>query len=701
MIYEDNTYIKTNDLMFRGVLNDIKKSRLALQPIFEAFTNAIEAIKDKQKRLPTYSGKIIVDLFASETTDEKTEFHSLTINDNGIGFNDEQFKRWNTFKDFTKGYKNLGSGRLQFAHHFDRTIINSTFVEGNQHFQREFVISKSEDFLAHNAIVLHKQTKKSDKNEEGTSISFKTLLEPSNIYNNLNDITLKEHLIDRYVHYFCYNKFKLPTIIIRFYVQNELRSENSISDEDIPSIDKSEGIILPYSRISENGKAIELLKRTEKFTIDVFKIKKEILKSNILKLVSKGEIVDESNIELQSIAGADNVNGYKYLFLVSGDYIDSRDSNLRGILSIPDKETFSKNTSIFATEEILLEDIQEGVNSAINFMYPEIEQVRQNHEDQLQKLKEMFLLDSSDIDELEISINDSENKILEKFYSAEAKKAANIDATIKESIDNLDKIDTTSEQYGEELKKATEKLVNAIPLQNKNSLAHYVARRKLVLDLFGKVLERELDVQNKGTRNFDEALIHNLIFQQGSSNPEDSDLWIINEDFIYFKGSSEKTMSQTEINGERLFKAEFSIEEEKYLKSLGENRKLKRPDILLFPDEGKCIIIEFKTPDENASDHLTQIDFYANLILNYSIEKVQINTFYGFLIGENIEPRDVMGRVSGYEHSYQFDYLFRPSEKVNGFDGRSNGSIYTEVIKYSTLLERARRRNKIFTEKLR
>lgn len=122
---------------------------------------------------------------------------------------------------------------------------------------------------------------------------------------------------------------------------------------------------------------------------------------------------------------------------------------------------------------------------------------------------------------------------------------------------------------------------------------------------------------------------------------------------------------------------------------------------MLFPEEGKCIIIEFKAPEVNASEYLMQIDFYASLIRNYTQDKFQITTFYGYLIGESIEPRDVLGRVSRYEHSYQFDYLFRPSEKVNGFDGRTDGAIYTEVLKYSTLLQRAIQRNRIFIEKLK
>lgn len=121
---------------------------------------------------------------------------------------------------------------------------------------------------------------------------------------------------------------------------------------------------------------------------------------------------------------------------------------------------------------------------------------------------------------------------------------------------------------------------------------------------------------------------------------------------------------------------------------------------MLFPEEGKCIIIEFKAPLVNASDHLTQINKYASLIRNYTNDEFEIKTFYGYLIGEGIEAKDVQGSVSTFEHSYHLDYLFSPSQRVIGFDGKENGAIYTEVLKYSSILKRAELRNKIFIEKL-
>lgn len=696
----ESFYVVTNDLKFAGVLQDIKKSQRALQPIFEAFTNSIEAIKIKKRDYSAYDGKIDIIIKIKSNFADLPEFESLTIKDNGVGFNDTEFKRFNTYKDFTKGFKNLGSGRIQYAHYFDSAEIKSIFEEDGSLMERNFIISKNKTFLDKNAIVFHKNKIVSKATETGTQITFKDILEKSNIYNSLTQKTLKECLLERYVHYFCYNVNSLPKIKIKYYLDGSFIEESEITKNDIPSIDKTDHLKLQYSKVADTGRGIQKIEKDEDFTIDAFKIKKEILKSNDLKLTSKGEIIEESNVDLQSLAENENVKGYKYLFLVSSNYIDNRDTNIRGILNIPTTETFGKG-DIFETEEILLEDIQKGVNEKIDSMYPEIEQVKQNHDLQLEKLKEMFLLDDETAKDLNISINDSESKILEKFYEAEAKKAANVDAKIKETIDKLEDLDTTADDYTEKLEYEIKKLVDIIPLQNKNSLAHYVARRKLVLDLFDKILKKKLAVQatKKGSA-FSESLIHNLLFQQQSTDSENSDLWILNEDFIYFKGSSEKQLSKVEIGGELLFKETFTDEEEKYLKSLGENRKIKRPDVLLFPEEGKCLILEFKSTEVNVSEHLTQIDMYANLIRNYTQDKFQITTFYGYLLGESIEPRDVLGRVSSYEHSYQFDYLFRPSQKVIGFDGRTDGSIYSEVLKYSTLLERAKKRNQIFIDKI-
>ena len=159
-------------------------------------------------------------------------------------------------------------------------------------------------------------------------------------------------------------------------------------------------------------------------------------------------------------------------------------------------------------------------------------------------------------------------------------------------------------------------------------------------------------------------------------------------------------MCDITVNGHKLFKDELSKEEEEYLFAGGENRTAKRPDILLFPDEGKCIIIEFKTTEVNVSNHLHQINKYAAWIQNYSNDSFRMNAFYGYLIGENIIPGDVLAADPYFQNAYHFDYLYCPYRPVPDIEGNRKGSLYREVIKYSTLLKRAIRRNQIFIDKL-
>ena len=701
MKYEDNQYIVPESLYWKGVLHNFSKSRTALQPIFEAFTNAIEAIKIKQQSNPEFKGKISVKINATETTvPDSFNFSSFSLTDNGIGFDDEQFKRFNTFRDITKGFKNLGSGRIQYVHYFDNTTINSVFNQDEKYYEREFSVSKKKVFLDKNSIVLHKYCKETSLTETNTTITFSSLIENSGVYNKLDDSELKEQLKKRYIHYFCHNRKNIPEINIQFFVQGKLKSETNISTTDFPNIDKTESVQLQYSKVAKNGKSLEKLDKTEDFKIDAFRISSSLIDNNDLKLVSKGEIVEESEIKLESIPKGEHVKGYKYIFLVSSEYIDDRDTDMRGVLNIPSIENFTKNRNLFTEEEVLLEEIQAGVNNRINTMYPEIEEVKKEHVEQLEKLKEMFLLDDETANSINISINDSEGKILEKFYEAEAKKVATLDAKIKETIDGLERLDTTSEKYPEQLEEEIEKLVKEIPLQNKVSLTQYVARRKLVLDLFNLINNKKLSAQINEDRNKDEKLLHNLIFQQTNSKSEDSDLWLINEDFIYFKGVSEKLLKDIELNGVKLLRENLTEEEEAFRTALNENRYAKRPDILLFPEEGKCLIIEFKNPDVNVSDHLNQINNYASLIWNFSNPQFKFETFFGYLIGEKVNTNDVRFHDGDFKEAYQFDYLFRANKVIPGLFVKGDAALYTEVIKYSTLYERAKRRNEIFIKKL-
>jgi hypothetical protein len=705
---EQNSFIKATGVYYPRALSEIKKSKDYLQPIYDALTNSFEAIrmlKSKvDKGLITLKLVFSEDLFSKEQN--KYDFQEIIIEDSGIGVNDTEFERLETLNDDRKGFQNRGTGRVQLIHFFDKCDYVSTFQDEKSstgYRERSFTLSKNKLYLDNNAIIYYKNTRDVSAEKAGTMLSLSSVLDDRDqvLYKELRIGELKVNIIAHYLEYLCENRDSLPDIHFQFVVNEEIKEEMEITSADIPPIDKQESLSIPYRKASLDGKSLEKLNKHEILSLKAFKISKDSLLRNEIKLTSKGEI-SKNKIELENLKPEAHIDDNRYLFLISGEYIDNRDSDTRGEINIFTKEAFKKayGEMFNQEEEILIDDIQDSTNRKIELMYDEIKKHADEKLIELEGLKKMFLLNPDSIRDARIKLNDSEEEILEKVYKADAKCSAKRDAEIKNRVDALNKLNPSSKDFDVRFTEEVDALTMAIPLQNKIELTHYVARRKLVLDLFEKILNRNLEIQQGNILIHDEKLLHNLMFSRGSESPEESDLWIINEDFIYFNGSSEKRLNKIEINGQKLFKEEFTIEEEKYLSSLGENRKIKRPDVLLFPDEGKCIIIEFKTPLVNVSDHLTQIDMYASLIRNYSNDEIQITTFYGYLIGEGIDPEDVMGRVTRYEYSYQFDYLYRPSENVRGFRGRTNGSIYTEVIKYSTLLKRAMLRNRIFIDKL-
>lgn len=703
-------YITATGINYAGTLPKIKKNPNQFQPVYEAITNSLEAIKMLKERYRITDNREIKlklllskDLFSKD--DSNFNFQEIIIEDTGLGFDDCEFERLIALNDCGKGFSNKGSGRIQFLHFFDKTEYKSIYRSSDSETgfrQRIFTLSKSKPFLDKNAIINLLENNEIKADISFTTVSLKNpLFEKDELFfKSLTVNDLKENIISHYLIYLCENRTHLPKFEIQLIIDNEIKDKTEILTDDIPVPDKQKDIDVYYSRISLDNKTIQTTDNKETLNLKAFKISKDKLQKNGLKLTSKGEIAKD--IKLESLLVDDFIENNRYLFLLSGEYIDKCDTDTRGDLNIPTKEEFKKNfiDTLFNEELILLDDIQEKANRNIEAIYDEIKTRRDKKLQDVEKLRKMFLLNDDTLNSIKIGLNDTDDKILEKVYQADAKLIANKDAIMKQHLQQIEDLNPAESDYEENLRAQVDELVKTMPLQNRTALTHYVARRKLVLELFDKILRKQLEIQKITNRNIDEKLLHNLIFQQSSDNPEKSDLWLINEDFIYFRGKSEGQLGQIEIDGQKIFKEDFTINEEEYIKSLGENRLKKKPDILLFPSEGKCIIIEFKNPEVNVGLHLNQINRYASLIRNFSINDLQIDTFYGYLIGEGIIPQEVRSFDGDFKESYKFDYLFRPSKTIPGESNRSDGSLYTEVIKYTTLLERAILRNNIFINKL-
>jgi hypothetical protein len=240
-------------------------------------------------------------------------------------------------------------------------------------------------------------------------------------------------------------------------------------------------------------------------------------------------------------------------------------------------------------------------------------------------------------------------------------------------------------------------LLARIPQQNKEELSRYIIRREMVAKILRLINDQALDYQKlprvPGKRKNKEFLIHDLIIRRRSDSNDDlNDLWVLNEEFVHYEGCSDLPINKIRLRDGRSLLGEISSEE---IAEFGLSTELK-PDIFLFPGEGKCVLVELKAPDVNLGDHLGQMTRYCNLIANYGA--VHIDKFYCYLIGEKLGRIDV---INDYEPTVNDDWV-RHEQQIRSIHDNKNiiGHIYSEIILLSSVAARAERRNKSFAERL-
>lgn len=676
----------------------VKKHSSYLQPIFEAISNSLEATSGKDDVITIRINK------AKTLNHEQYSFLSIDIIDTGIGFNDDNFGRLRRLYDESKGQNNFGTGRVQYLHFFNNTDIYSVFEEEGLKYKRRIVLSKN--FYATQKSVIWSSEKEvvDIATPIGTMVSFYYPLndEDQEKYNELTTIELRDRILIHYLSRFCLNRDNLQQIKLECYI-NSIHNKDSdqiITGKDIPQPDYTDSVQVNYSKISVDGNTIIKTPNTEEFIINSYSLPCSIQKRNEVKLTSKNETVEVSGIDFSLIKDSPKINNSYLLFLISSSYLTQQDSDLRGQLAIYSRKDFLKKRNLFSGEEqILTDDIEEKVTSSITAHYKSISKVKESFEAQIDELAEMFSLDRTVLNEVGYKAGDSDQSILKKVYEYNADISAKHDAGIKSVMDSLKELTPSSKDFKKKLNEKVKRVSELVPQINRTELVRYISKRKIILDLMQKTLDKQLDCQqknSKGKKINHESFLHNILFSQHSDNPLDSNLWMINDDFIHYKGISESELRNIKVGSELFFREDLTKEELEELTAYNRDKLGNRPDILLFPKEHKCIIIELKSMDADVSKFVSQVSQYAGLIRQYAKERFEITTFYAYLIGESFTLSEVKRANPFFKKAYYFDYLFCPNYPVDGGENRRDGEMYIEVIKYSTLLERAVFRNKIF-----
>jgi len=690
-----------------GAMDLIKKSKYPLTPLFEAITNSLEAIS--QRNLSGDEDPIItVTLHFTGLIDEVKELQKIEVEDNGAGFTPENYKRFEAFFDKSKGYDNKGTGRLQFLHRFDKIQVDSVYeIEGvTRH--RTFTCSRKyfprggDDQVCDSSESISTKVILSDGNFEGEE---KLFFDELTIDGILKEI--KRHFLLRFYLDTKKEELAAPKITVIFMKNGEKIDSQFLTSEKMPAPIATGDIKVPYLKV-ENSKADKIVWRPVKGKDEIinwahFKIPEDELEKNDVYLCSKDMPVQ--SLVFKQIKKNESVDGFKYLTAFYGDVLDKPEnvSDTVDRFCFPDKkETETSISDLFFNEDeefLFLDSIKEQVNKVIPSIYKDVFDLKNEQEKDVENIARAHGIPIEVAMKAKINLTDNEQVITRKIYAEQSNGLAEKGFQAKKLHESLKELNPTTDNYQEELEKKVIELSALIEEQNKEELSRYVIRREMVADALKKILAGELDYQTqpriKGQNKDKEGLVHDLILKRKSSDTSVlNDLWILDEEFLHFHGCSDLPLKQIQDSqGNNLLK---DISDEIILE-FGLNLD-RRPDIFLFAEEGKCVMVELKAPDVDLADHLNQMTKYCNLIANFSNKK--LDRFYCYLIGEKINA--VIDLPGDYEETVNGDWL-RANTPIKSFDKNRDtiATLQIEVVKLSSLQMRAHRRNQSFAEKLK
>jgi hypothetical protein len=643
-----------------------------LMPLFETVINSIHAIEERRKIDSSFLDAQI-DIQAIRMSElefgesDRMPIQSFKIFDNGIGFTEENMK---SFLESDSTYKaNIGGkgvGRFSWLKAFSSVSISSEYSEAGIFRKRDFVFSKDKSYI--DDILIDSSMK-----------NYKTC-----VFLNTYQDKYAEQVPK-----------KLDQIAIRI-IQHCLVN---FIDDNCPQIiisDKCDKIVL-------NDMFKNIIKiNTEIFTIEDqnfnllnVKVEDSTFPGNRLYVCANSRLVYSKDLQ-KFISDLDRrlfeLSGFFYIGILTSTYLDTNVDMNRLSFDIPEKETtlfgeitqesiLKKSCSLIEQylKEYLSPIAKDKKNRIIEYVTKQAPQYRhllKHKPDQIAKIKPN--LTDEQLDDALYAIK--------REYNKESRNERN------DLIDQLKNDEVTQSHYDILFRSQVEKIID----ENSAVLAEYVTHRKVVIDLF------ELGLRKMSDGKFNkEKYMHELIYPLRATSEETDykshNLWLIDEKLSYCS----------------LIVSDIPFDNDP---------KQERPDILIMDNNSPLnnpvavsdskndgtvfdtvVIFELKRPDRN---DYSESDNPIVQLLNY-VEKLRS----GSVKDKNSRRINVNDTTKLY--LYAVCDLTKSLEKIvknRDFSKTPDGlgyyfyskniNAYFEVLSYDKILNDAKKRNRVFFEKL-
>jgi len=656
----------------KGLVDRLELSQAkAMMPLYEAISNAVDAIEEHQDGFSNHS--IRIRLVASNDLAHQAGDGTLVVDgfdviDDGVGFNDKNlasFQEAHTLSKVKVGGR--GVGRFTFLKVFSSVHIRSVFTRDGKALLREFDFSIQDELKGADAT-------SEVKEGCGTHTSLRGMDEKFRAGWPTQPETIAERIIAHFLIRFAARSCPPMTLESPGHAPIDLHA--LFQSTVLAHIQEQ------FFEVSGHTFALQAYRHRDgrsRHELNLCANGREVTTSKLRDLLPElpEKLIDEEQTP------------YTLIVLVTGEYLDDHANQERTRIAFQsDEEPELERTLVSrralnqgvagALRPLLMDDLKSTNEEKRAQIEKFVEQAPEYRALTHPRYKEMI--------EQKIQPGLSDDKLDEALLHV---KRAVEDDVRKEAKHVAALFETeTFEQYQEKFKEIAEK-ANEI---GKAQLAAYVAHRRTILDLVNNSLKKKRTDDKYPL----ERVLHKMIFPMGMTSKdiffEQQNLWVIDERLCY----------HTLLTSDKKLKSVAGLED----------TSGKEPDIFtLFydtpigvaePDNlpgGGVVIIEFKRPgrDDYNKDPADQVIQRFREISEGGVTDVD---------GRQINPANL--RYTGYLiadltpslHRQVFGRYHRTADNEGYFSPLAMGNGYIEILSYDKLIKDAARRNRILFDKL-
>ncbi|ELI1835993.1 ATP-binding protein [Vibrio alginolyticus] len=646
-----------------------------LMPVFEAVVNSIHSIEEKGN---SDTGKVVLQI--NRATQESLDFDAkslppilgFTITDNGCGFDETNFKSFETLDSDHKIDKGCrGVGRLMWLKVFDLVEVESHFIDvDSQLKKRVFRFNDKSGVHSENVQVATEQ-------QSGTQIKLVGFDESYRKQVPTKGLTVANQLLEHVLWYFV-----------------RQGSAPNIQVEDAGEIFELDSLLEEHMHASAFIETIKI--RDYAFDLTHIKFRASVNKKHQLALCAANRLVKEESIQgkIPGLYGkiSDASGEFTYTCYVSSGYLDHRVRSERTSFDIAENAEDMLNEVSFkdirdAVLERTKEYLQDVLTENVSAGRKRVDDFINSHAPRYRPIAH-YVAEEQLIVDPEKSDKDLELHLHAQWYEVERQLVS----------EGHDIMQPQNEEHVEEYKGRLSEYLRKAEDLKQSDLANYVSHRKVIIDLLQKSIERLDD--GKYAR---EDMIHELIMPMRKDSSEvllDScNLWLIDERLAFHNYlASDKTLNAMPITGND------STKEPDLLSLRVFNNPLLVNDQNSFP-LASITVVEIKRPmrnDMREGEDKDPIDQALSYLER--IREGKVKTKSGRPIPGN---NDIPGYC--YVLCDLTESMHRRCRRANlritsdgmGYFGYNEPShAYIEVISFDQLVKAAKERNRAFFDKL-